>query len=430
MDNFFVKRFRSAEPLGKATVADPGKTQAKGVSFADNAVQVNSPTAALNVAAFYRGVELRARTVSMLKMEYQKLDRMGKNYVQYDRAEGKRINYMLQVQPNPTMTWPVMMMQAEILRIMQGNAVIYVERGIDGEISAFWLCQQASLNTITMQYEIAYNSIRGVVSKSEVPATDVIHIKNTFSNNNGLTGVSTLAYARRTLSIAATNDKLTQENAAKGGRLKLLVQEDNKGGFGLSKNNRKELKQAKDELNQDVYKEDVVLLTNALGVTPISMNAQDMQLLSTRAFSVAEIARLLSVPRNLLMDDSNSSYKTPEAATQEFLARTISPSVTEWEAEMNAKLLGVEGYGSLRYHLCELSLTRLDPMGQATLNEKMLQIGAKTVNEIRQEYDLPAVKEGDRSYISTNLAELGSDKLSNANTGGRPVEQTKEGGNS
>jgi hypothetical protein len=33
------------------------------------------------------------------------------------------------------------------------------------------------------------------------------------------------------------------------------------------------------------------------------------------------------------------------------------------------------------------------------------------VNEIRQQYDRPAVEGGDTIYVSTNLAELGSEKL-------------------
>jgi hypothetical protein len=43
------------------------------------------------------------------------------------------------------------------------------------------------------------------------------------------------------------------------------------------------------------------------------------------------------------------------------------------------------------------------------------------VNEIRQQYDRPAVEGGDIIYVSTNLAELGSPKLSGVVEGGRPA---------
>ena len=45
-----------------------------------------------------------------------------------------------------------------------------------------------------------------------------------------------------------------------------------------------------------------------------------------------------------------------------------------------------------------------------------LQTGAKTVNEIRAEHDMPSVEKGDIVYVSTNLAELGSKKLSGDDT--------------
>jgi hypothetical protein len=55
-----------------------------------------------------------------------------------------------------------------------------------------------------------------------------------------------------------------------------------------------------------------------------------------------------------------------------------------------------------------------------------LETGAMTVNEIRKQYDMPAVAEGDRVYISTNLSELGSDKLS-GNGGGNPEPGGSQG---
>jgi hypothetical protein len=39
-------------------------------------------------------------------------------------------------------------------------------------------------------------------------------------------------------------------------------------------------------------------------------------------------------------------------------------------------------------------------------------MGAMTVNEVRQHYGQPKVKEGDRVYVSAQWAELGSNKLS------------------
>ena len=42
------------------------------------------------------------------------------------------------------------------------------------------------------------------------------------------------------------------------------------------------------------------------------------------------------------------------------------------------------------------------------------------MNELRSQYDLPSIEEGDAHYVSTNLAEVGSEKL-RSNGGGRPA---------
>jgi hypothetical protein len=64
-------------------------------------------------------------------------------------------------------------------------------------------------------------------------------------------------------------------------------------------------------------------------------------------------------------------------------------------------------------------LRRLDAKGQAEIDLLHLQTGWSP-NEIRAQYDLPSVKNGDDHYISTNLAVAGSEKVT------RNGAQTKE----
>ena len=97
----------------------------------------------------------------------------------------------------------------------------------------------------------------------------------------------------------------------------------------------------------------------------------------------------------------------------------IQPKRRLVEDEINRKLLSRYDWQKRQIHLCEVPLMMFDKKGQAEIDKMNLETGAMTVNEIRKQYDMPAVAEGDRVYISTNLAELGSDKLS-GNGGGNP----------
>ena len=169
-----------------------------------------------------------------------------------------------------------------------------------------------------------------------------------------------------------------------------------------------------DDLDQG---DDVISVNNVLQASVISQNAEQMQLIEQRGFSVAEIARLMGVPKPLLMDDSNSSYKTPEAALQSFMTYTIQPAIGLWEDELNAKLLNEWDFGKRRIHLCERNLRRLDPTAQANLDKLHLETGVCSVNELRAAHDMPTIEGGDAHYVSTNLAEVGSEKLRAASSG-------------
>ena len=135
-----------------------------------------------------------------------------------------------------------------------------------------------------------------------------------------------------------------------------------------------------------------------------------------------------------MMEDAGSSYKMPEHATQEFMLRTIQPRIREWEDEFNAKLLTADDFGKRRIHVCELPLRRLDAKGQAEIDKLHLETGVNTVNELRNQYDLPSIADGDEPLASANLMTLKALMAKEAPSpeGGRPKEtnggQATEGG--
>ena len=88
MDNFLF--FRRAKR--EATSAQPPQ-QNTGGDYAENIVTVSSAEAALRIAAFHRAVELRAKTMSQLVIEYQKRSSRG-NFVLDNYGPSARLNYL------------------------------------------------------------------------------------------------------------------------------------------------------------------------------------------------------------------------------------------------------------------------------------------------------------------------------------------------
>ena len=204
--------------------------------------------------------------------------------------------------------------------------------------------------------------------------------------------------------------------------MKLIIGEEKSGSQGLLNGGlykKEEMTKYAKELQEALYNNDVVSIRGLDKVQVISQTSQQLQLLESRGFEVAEIARILGIPRIMMMEEQGSNYKMPEHATQEFLLRTIQPRIRKHEDELNSKLLGPEDFGKRRIHVCELALRRLDAKGQAEIDKLHLEAGW-SVNELRSQYDLPSIEEGDAHYVSTNLAEVGSEKL-RSNGGGRPA---------
>lgn len=438
MDNFFANMFRIRQreagtqgvPATTApTDAQQQKSEVGGGTFEERVVYARSPQAALTISAVYRAVELRAKTIGQMLMQYQQKDHDKGNFVMAMWGAGKRMNYLLQKRPNPIMSASSLFEQMMVQRLMLGNAFVYIERDEYGEPVSLWLARSGGYNPLNGTYALTYLSDAG--PKTVITDRDnVLHWPNTYRDPDGFWGISTLQYAFETLSLIKTENAQALETAAKGGRIKGFIGEEKPAqgagtlAFGLI--NKSAGDDYAKELSQKVYQQDITFMRGLDKWIPLSMTAQDMQIIELLQMSQDDVARFFAVPRPLLMMDSNSHYTTPTAATQEFLSRTIQPDARELEDEFDGKLLTIDDFGKRRFHLCEQPLFRLDPEAAAKVAKAKMEAGICTVNENRADFDMPTVEKGDIVYLSTNLMELGSDK-GRSNGGGRPAQGNDNG---
>ena len=410
--NLFRKREATPQPItpGVPSSSNEQAPKVAGGSFQERIIYARSPQTALTVSAVYRATELRAKTMAVMPVQYRKKDFGGGNFTEDMRGLGKRINYLLQQEPNPIMTASSMWEQVTINRIMWGNGFVYIERDEMGFPMHLWLVDFGSYDIANGTYNVGYLSDIGYVGKVNVSREDVLHFPNTFRYQNGFWGIPTLQYAAETLSIIKTQKNQSLEIAAKGGRMKLIIGEALNNGqvapISSGSFDPKEVDKYAEELNAKIYQQDVIALRNLNSVQNISMSAQDMQLLEQMNLGLDDVARFWAVPRPLLMLDTNSHYNDYQNATMEFHTRTILPDKSDMEREIFRKLIGFKDYGYRDIHICEKPLLAMDPERQAKVDQLLLQNGTKTPNEIRQEHDMPAVENGDTPMASANLMTL------------------------
>ena len=134
MDNFFIKMFQRREatpaPIGAGVPATTDPNAASNQpsentgSYEEKIVRVSNPNTSLTISAVYRAIELKAKTIGQMQMQYQRKDSEKGNFVQSMYGEGRTMNWLLQKRPNPMMTGTEMFQQMSIHRELLGNAFV------------------------------------------------------------------------------------------------------------------------------------------------------------------------------------------------------------------------------------------------------------------------------------------------------------------
>ena len=142
------------------------------------------------------------------------------------------------------------------------------------------------------------------------------------------------------------------------------------------------------------------VLTGGMKVVPLTLNAQDSQLLETRQFGVEEIARIFGVPPHMIgkTDASTSWGSGIEQMSIGFVRYTLRRHLDVIQQEINRKI-----YPKSRLFFGEFSVDALmdgDSKAQAEYFSKALggpgTQGWMTINEIRKLKNMKPVADGDQ----------------------------------
>ena len=254
----------------------PDNLKPKGGDWETNVVHPYGRSSLL-IPTWTRCVTLIMQTMGQMVTQYQRMSKLGGNFVEDRYGKNAQLNYLLQVRPNPLMTASMMQEQIEYKKIYYGNAYVYIERGLDGYPVALWLCTGGGYNPLDNTYQITYNTDRGPRILADAPAKDVLHFRNVFLTDDYYMGIPTIDYAFKTLSIAATGDEQALQDLAKGGRHKVLLQEKKDPTMGTrGRVNPQELRKTADRFGEDWQTKDVMVLDNVTDPTIISQTAQQL----------------------------------------------------------------------------------------------------------------------------------------------------------
>jgi len=150
----------------------------------------------------------------------------------------------------------------------------------------------------------------------------------------------------------------------------------------------------------------VCVLEGNMEFEPITVNPSDAQLLETREFNVIDICRFFGVSPVKAFDLSKSSYSTVEATELAFLTDTLAPLLEKIELEFERKLYKPSEKDGIDVRFDTATLLRADKQSLASYYNTLFNIGVISPNEIRKELDLPAVENGDNTFVQVNIQTL------------------------
>lgn len=364
-------------------------------------INVYSNDQAMKLSAAYRCTSILSGTIASLPLIVKR-----KKDGYFSPDEEHELYKLLTRMPNRRMNSFEFMRNMVIQIINQGNAYVVIRRKF-GSISELVLCAN---NTVTYDklndvYIISdpYNRISGRFESYEV-----IHLRNN-SLDGGYTGVSTITYASRILSIAASADNQNLHTFQNGSKVKGIVsgvKETARGLVGAGMTDT-QLSDVGDRIESQLNSgRDIVPVPGDVNFHQLSINPIDAQVLGTKELCVLDTCRFYGVHPDKVFAGQPTNYKASEMSNVDFLTDTLQPILKQIESEFNCKLIpdSVSHLYKITFDLAYLYQT--DLITQATYLKTMEEAGVFSVNEARKRADQPPVDGGDKVFISCNVQSI------------------------
>ena len=346
-----------------------------------------------NSDVFATAVQTNARHISKLRFEHYYIDNKGNRTIKKNSFLG----YLLNLRPNKFMNAATFWEKAAYAYYTYNNLFIYIERDSFGYAKSLWVLDPhyiRFLKDVNGGYwlDISLND-----SQFTVSFEDIIHIARNVNANEFLGTDNAAIY--KVLQLIDTNYQGIEHAIKLSAFIKFIVTTTTNLSPGVLE------KRAKEFTDQwlDAKKDGGVIFTGAGNtVTPVSnqpkyTNADEQKILDLK------VNNYLGVNEKII----NSLYSEDE--WQSYYESTLEPFVIKIEKELTYKFFTDRqiGFGN------EIAVIA-DKLQHATFGTriKMItetrEIGAMTVNEIRELLYMAAVPDGDVRQVSLNFVK--SDK--------------------
>nr|DAJ82055.1 MAG TPA: portal protein [Caudoviricetes sp.] len=343
---------------------------------------LNPNDRAQNLSSVYRCVDLISSTVANLPLNVLYIDKKGNTREQKNHRLQKVLDNMVMTRYN-------FMKKLISDVLLRGNAYCYLKRNEQGDVVDVIPLEPNDVMVIwDKKKQELYYQIPFLSKVQKIQAFDIIHLQN--NSNDGIHGQSVLSFAARQLQIAHGAENSAKQIFISGGSPARGVLST------LSPISKAQKQQLAANWTQSTN--GVLVLGGDMKFTPLSANAEEMQLLDSRKFNAIEICSFFGVPPSLLgLGDKTSNV---EDLMNMFLTTTIQNYISMIEHEFSRKMFSPQSQGRYKIDVDENSMLRMSSSAKASYYSTLLQNGCLSINEVRNEIGRESIgPDGDKHFV-------------------------------
>ena len=386
----YVRNLFAPEKRSVGGYIDPS-TFASGMG---SGVPVNTDTA-LNFTAVFAAVRILSESVSQLPIKLCETLENGDKIVRNNHP----LYNLIHNKPNQYMTTNVFISKCMVDITTTGNSYTHIVRNGAGRPVELLPLDVGDIEMKELDGQYYYVN-KGTGDTYDT--YDLLHFKGL--SQDGLVGLSPIDTCANAISWGLGLEAYGNAYFRNGAKVSGVLETER----AMSTESIERLRNSFDRNYSSVgNSQKTLVLEEGLKFKNISLSNEASQFLNSRKFSVEEIARIFSVPPHLLRDLSKSSFNNIQEQSREFVQYSLLPYIISFESEFNSKLFKKSEIGKLYFEFNTNALLRGNPKERSEYYRTMLNIGALSINEIRQKENMNSIgEEGDNLFMQLNMATL------------------------
>lgn len=356
----------------------------------DHAGTITDGASALQIVAVSSAVNFISDQISALPVHIYKDTDQGPEYV------SDELSRKLKGTINPEFqTFEQLLKTMVSSYLLNGRAYAYLEKDKLDRITAIYSIPYENITVQRIRGKKVYTeTFVGGRIKHHKPENIIDFVM--LLDGDGINSYNPVKTHSKTLTAILNVEKYTRTTFGKNGipPLQLISNVDYQ-----TPANQKRAGDAIEKATKAVYSQNSQVLVPPAGhkLEKIGLDPATLQLLESKKWNLAEIARIFNLPPQFLQDLSYGTYSNTEQQSHNLVKFLLQPMVSNLERELNSKIFGNDSDQYIKFNFG--ALQRGDFTSQINGLSRAVLAGIMTPNEARELLEYGKKENGDNLFM-------------------------------